>query len=1828
MKLKIFIVLCLFIFASSQNITSVQDSVSYPDEIPGRFTFHYFKFTPKDSQDISVEAAPQDEATIPVIYVSTTKQYPDHMDSDWMSTSYGYNLLAIPKENVTAGRDIYIAVECLSIRCLYNFKVLTTPEIVIEANTIQHIIFKKEGTAIIKFKIPKLADVTHVLMYAQIVNPYAINKTIHMYVNKGETPPRSSTHDLISRESWLDSKAVLVYSTERFFCTDCIYTALIEADIGTELKVSARTYTGVNNITLYSKLYDAVNFYNNVTYFLDLTVYNIVNKTISITFDTYEGYSQLYINPDTLPTALDQYQWQIKDLGLLRFVLTAREREEANITKGLYITVFGITPTTYQLHSYMNDDTAPFIDLGYEEIGYASFEEVTRYSIWANKEESYNLTLIGKVLSGQVAVYVKSCGKTYCSISDTEIAQNKNKALPTKTVNSTFFIGANITTSVMAELRFYHNGSECSGNVHVGVFETCTYAIAVVGLGKPDNHYTLLANQEKTPTRLKEGQPMHASVQHTGYEYFSFTVTNGTGIKSIRFVTTAISGQVYTYLSRTNMRPSENDYDQAMYSTYSLVYPPTSGTHVDFTGTYYIAVYGWTASTFTMTVSIERKPIDNSTNITSTPIQLRLGQPQRVALEGAAPALFYFSSDIPMWYDGTLEFAVIPIKGTFDLFINSNGPFPKEGDAQWVGEYNQVSLNVSDRAFNFQAQYQIAVYPTGNSAESGSSFIMMVSLSKESIYLFSNTPHQDYVNYETPLFFVVGYYEGDGDLLFTKHSGSDEFEIYLSLDQNNPYPTEKNYDLSTATHHSSLLVVNASYLNSACGFSVGSYAGPCVIYGAARTNSSWWISVSLLLSYENQTVTLTEGEELAFPILSQRPLLFTFEPNSIADGVTIMAFSYHQKIALVANVVKSPITLSSFLFPTLNSYDFMAKSKGIGYFDFSNTIKLQKSNFTGCLPKECALALAVYPQEVQGNATWKEIDSAEGFIPEFNILATSTIIPLTIGQSVEGNVWEGSYVYYSITVTQPVCKLYISLTAISQGDPDIVVSFGATQRPTIEGDNYDFSSLTDRSDQIEISNKDILPERVSMEGTWVIGVYGCTDVTYRLSVMYEDSQILLLQQGVPFEFLLQADKMVYFKFYHYFPQDIKIRLTREFGFGNIYVNRVLDSEEMYDHLPNASNHQWSTFTSNTRDHIEISREDANFCRHCYYLIQVKATEQNMKFVITVMLSGEPVVLQAGKGLRDYVKPNEANIYSYANVWGKQVDINLIIYSGEITVDYSGEAYKGDLTNLTGVNTLSSTGKPYLNLKILPADPNREYMIRVVGKSMANYTILANSEDRINWLTDGVLQYGYLNPNAQDTYQFFCDQSYSTHRRLKIVVNVYNDEFSLRFAGWNATGLPEVSVTYRDSLSTRTNSTPMAPVLLRNDTTVNGMTSSVRVSELIQYAVQNGTWTIQVKNNENFLLNYSIVAKTKDIYVIPLNTVHLTRIGVREFDIFEVYIYEKGILAIEVLQCYGRVVFSATSSIEKLNENDFDLEIRTPYEDLLYGELEVDAGIIYIKVRAIEGIRDDDMDPTQEALFKIETRFFKTTEVRPYEAFFAGEDGRVTWAANNKGIIDLQWKHLGLGMDHEKAKTLFDQYNVIYKYKIVWAKDNLVADTVAKCDWVPQKFEGYFHEKSQFINSSEIYLPTLTSQQDFNTYAEQSHNFSFAVNETGPYYVQIIAMAYGIKGESAVWQVPIMYKNTEIITSFSIVQIPEFWAIVGGISVLILGFLVYRYYKKYRIVKQRLNFELQEVRLGNNVIEAQSDFVPSDATKGIELQSKGPSNNSQYQDFAEEEKTEL
>ena len=194
--------------------------------------------------------------------------------------------------------------------------------------------------------------------------------------------------------------------------------------------------------------------------------------------------------------------------------------------------------------------------------------------------------------------------------------ENENDCRKEATLESVNSAGSGFSKAVsngqILKLIIDHDEEACNPSEH-----DCVYVIAVFNTGSNSSlRYKIEASHnQNNHIMLQERTPRIDSVNIKGYKYYKFTVpVQDQNISNVSIEINPLHGDSDLIVSRTEMFPSKDKYDKKSSRVGSLV------DHVAFSkgeanttfleGTYFIAVYGYTYSTYSIIVNVNRTKHD------------------------------------------------------------------------------------------------------------------------------------------------------------------------------------------------------------------------------------------------------------------------------------------------------------------------------------------------------------------------------------------------------------------------------------------------------------------------------------------------------------------------------------------------------------------------------------------------------------------------------------------------------------------------------------------------------------------------------------------------------------------------------------------------------------------------------------------------------------------------------------------------------------------------------------------------------------------------------------------------------------------------------------------------------------------------------------------------------------------------------------------------------------------------------------------------------------------------------------------------------------------
>ena len=199
-----------------------------------------------------------------------------------------------------------------------------------------------------------------------------------------------------------------------------------------------------------------------------------------------------------------------------------------------------------------------------------------------------------------------------------------------------------------------HDEAKCEHMLH----NECVYVIAVINNGGPDRRalYKLTAqHSQNNHALLQEGTPHIDSVENKKLKYYKFTLMEDNDkISNVTFEISPLHGDADLYISRNESQkfPTRDSCEQKSQRIGNLVdhlmfTRKPNDTAVILNGTYYIGVYGYSFTTFSLLVTVHRSKATKQEKVQNFASVLYEGFPHTKRLHNELDMFFgYFQVDI------------------------------------------------------------------------------------------------------------------------------------------------------------------------------------------------------------------------------------------------------------------------------------------------------------------------------------------------------------------------------------------------------------------------------------------------------------------------------------------------------------------------------------------------------------------------------------------------------------------------------------------------------------------------------------------------------------------------------------------------------------------------------------------------------------------------------------------------------------------------------------------------------------------------------------------------------------------------------------------------------------------------------------------------------------------------------------------------------------------------------------------------------------------------------------------------------------------------------
>jgi len=791
-----------------------------------------------------------------------------------------------------------------------------------------------------------------------------------------------------------------------------------------------------------------------------------------------------------------------------------------------------------------------------------------------------------------------------------------------------------------------------------------SYIIGVVS-NSMNTEYQISMSLKNSILVLTPGHPVTDFTSRGEYDYFSTHVDKSGEI--ITFDVTPFSGDVDLYVSTSadvvndnvNGHPNETFYTwrSMMFGEDTISVDTELDPKACLDCVYYLSVYGYTDSEYTVSVSTE-----------STIGRLLDGVPLQGSVAFLGSTKYSFKNTYGIGRDFKVRLNVF--SGSPTAYITFDGTVPS------LTNYALASPLFSSNSFTIDIKHTEEYYEPCNSGECNiriavigvlaSSYSITITSSMSNTMLQMDVPvtaavgqHQyDYFKTTVPshnsnLRLTLTEYSGYAMMYVScKHSypngsrvGIDEWEFY-------PYETE-HFDITALEATEKNCPRSGTFYVSVYGDSSCSYS----LMASLITNTSiprLYAGISMTKSvkfhefnYYYYSPPTDFSQNLNILVTANRGDVDVFVSASWADR------PYYSELtgAPVSFAMRSAIT---------GSGNIAIKHTELEELCIQNAAKDRSAHRFNA--EDCYIIVGVF-------GAYDSDDSESSYRIEVSTQDSTTT--LRSGVAIRSNLYQQTIDYYKYTVTTPDVDIVVSITPF-YGDPDMFMAFSPVTHPN--PDNYTWMAANYGADTLNIQADEIKNHCIPVpdEGKhcdFFIGVYAWRNTSYSIVARMEEGikHPVVLSDGQPQSGSVDTGFYSYYSFYIKARQGenpeiletVTISVTGEDGSDeDIYMVFGTDNEPGKNHFD-----RMSANYAGLVDQISISSTDENFCRDCTILIGVYGYRGG-SFSIVATADGV-TELMSGTAVAGHIEKNTYKYYSFHNTDpDAQINIALTAISGD------------------------------------------------------------------------------------------------------------------------------------------------------------------------------------------------------------------------------------------------------------------------------------------------------------------------------------------------------------------------------------------------------------------------------------------------------------------------------------------------------------------------------------------------------------------------------------
>jgi hypothetical protein len=1550
-----------------------------------------------EESDLSISLTTFSDWSDPDLFVKAGSN-PSESDYTWSSAVWGVDTLAITSDELTSDTDYYILVSCYTY-CRYSLTASYSQEVsLIEGEPFSDHLEKNLQKL---YSFTTSSETSEKLEIS--VTP--TSGTLNIYVTSGAQEP-SAENSIPIDESWHSGLVVAIPNP----APDTLYRIMILAIETTNYTIKASSSLSAELLQASVPTQGSVDSGKYAYYKINV---DDPEETLLITVTPFNGDPDIYVKYNAKPTTTS-YDFRSVQFGNETLAISKHDRQSIDHSTGLYyIAVYGFSQAQFTIFASVNKDSAIPLFPGTPQNGYADFNETDYYYMEVPSTFDSNVTFSLSTEQGNPDLFAKLCNENEslesCKLTYDEIVNPQKYA---KVFSSQHATGEDV-------LYIPHSASSCN---------TCVYKVGVYGQSSTRSTFSISGTySDDTEHVLREGSPIRMTIPREGYRYFRYNLANETAL-NVTFQLTPISGDPDLFVSRNITRPSKDNAEKNSRNSLTKVDSVSYVKGIDgknLNGTYHIAVYAFSMSSFTI-VAQTKMPDLNST------VQLYPGQAQSDTLYNVTDGEYRIYSFNVMFSEENkqpIRITLTPISGSYAMYVaNSPNNLDREREifyydwctcAENREDHNYVvNIKTTDGKYKAQTTYLVLVVATYFTSDDSASYSIMYNIGNGTISLQEAVPYMDEVGHNEYKYYLFPIYLNHEDVTITVTAMTGDPDLYVSVNPENPKPTQLSFDFSASAFGSETLSMTwEQKLAEACPSLPDEYQFGdltyCMLYiGVYGSNSP--STYSILVNSRRQLPTHLL---LGTPQTGQlnRTLYDYYYAYTNTDEIL--------EISLMPNSGDSDLFINILdkrqAGPNITSWKRPNRENAM-YWSMSTVVAehltIEKESLKEACPTgDCIALVGVY---------------CFSDLCRYTLNARQDgLFVLLEGDVVYGNVDSRKYVYYDFYIDKDDASFLITLSSISDGDPDLFVNKGSSKKPTEK--DYMWSSVTWKGETLLITSSDSQFQGGSMKGHYIIGVYGYTTTAYTISIHLNPNPIRRLNSGQPSTVDQARNSVTYFSFFNSMVNKIKIVMTPNSGSANLLVNSQDEFlEDIYDRLPSINSYMWSGMASNDQYSITIDSDDPNFCTLCNIVIGVLTGDSACNYSIVAFNDLNIQLLMNGVPRRSYLKSGEWSYYSFRLVDRTDFDISVTAYSGDPDVYVS----TSNAVSILNYNWTSAGVDRISHLHIEPTDPAYivgVYTIGIFGFRDSSYSIVAHTRDSFVELVTGWSQTYSLGYNSNDRLYFTLNRQDSTNTTSCTLISLSPDFY------------PRVYVDLQYNLDEVRKPNPTNAALKFEDKSLYEEPFSQLMFELSNEDRQSGgKWVFGVYGREDedhskkemgeFEFQCSSSAQIATLKVGNIDY-SLLKGGINSRR-YELNVEEEGTLEVYVVPCAGRVKMEISSNYTIINQNLPDVEVVTLVEGKLSGTINKAKGKYFVTISTLKN-----SELFEGTSYQISTRFTPKGQRRP-GMYVSGNEGFIEWKRSGREEVKLDWSPI------EKEDGSTTSFSNQVQYIIYWTKEKIPMNT--------------------------------------------------------------------------------------------------------------------------------------------------------------------------------------